>query len=178
MTRARVLVAGLITMGLLAIAGIAVASIPAPDGTINACYKNSTGALSVIDSASSCPNGTTPLSWSQTGPAGPAGPQGPAGAPGVSGWQVIINSANLEASTLPTHVVASCPSGKVVLGGGGYVGFGNQSSPPRSSVLQGSYPRVGPSGQFDEWEVLVRPVDNLGTELIPIFAFAICGNVT
>jgi hypothetical protein len=56
------------------------------------------------------------------------------------------------------------------------VGQGNQTN--RTTDLQGSYPRVAGEPQtFSEWEVLVRPLNNLGTG-VPVFVFAICGNVT
>ena len=45
-------------------AGVAYASIPGGDGVIHACYKTSNpaqGALMVIDSAATCPNGFTAL---------------------------------------------------------------------------------------------------------------------
>src|SRR5581483_10638436 len=80
-------------VGLAAVAGVAYASIPGSDGVIHGCYAK-TGALSVIDSAKRCPNGTTALNWNQqgpqgvpgaAGPAGPAGPQGPAGPAGPPG---------------------------------------------------------------------------------------------
>ncbi len=71
---------------LLAVSSIvAYASIPAPDGTITACYKPSDGKLFVIDSNSTCPSGTTSLTWNQTGPQGPTGATGPQGPAGVSG---------------------------------------------------------------------------------------------
>jgi hypothetical protein len=73
--RARLVIAGLLVLG--AVAGIAYASIPGPDGVIHGCYKTSTpaqGALITIDSAASCPSGYTALNWNQVGPQGPAGP--------------------------------------------------------------------------------------------------------
>src|SRR6266542_2753505 len=50
---------------VLALAGgAAYASIPAPDGSVHGCYKNSNpakGALITIDSSESCPSGYTAL---------------------------------------------------------------------------------------------------------------------
>lgn len=60
------LTAGL-ALGLVgAGAGVAFATIPDSSGTIHACYKNSTGALSVIDTGAgqSCGSGETALNWS------------------------------------------------------------------------------------------------------------------
>lgn len=77
----RTLIAGaLVAVGA---AGIAFATIPAQDGTIHACYKQSNGSLRVVETAADCGNNEVALSWSQTGPAGPAGPPGPAGAGGA-----------------------------------------------------------------------------------------------
>jgi hypothetical protein len=82
---------------------IATAAIVGPDGTINACYSQKSGALRVIDAGQLCDKFELPLQWNQngqkgdqgsqgpqgvagaTGPAGPQGPQGPAGAMGVQG---------------------------------------------------------------------------------------------
>lgn len=83
---------------------ITYASIPAPNGTINGCYKTNNpgqGALIVIDSNSACPNGTTSLNWNQTGPQGPAGPTGATGATGPQGPQGPAGMANSQSWTAP-----------------------------------------------------------------------------
>lgn len=104
-------VVGLVAGGF----GIASASIPASNGTIDGCY-NRAGSLRVIDSSATCPKGYKPLDWSQTGPQGPAGipgpqgPQGPAGnsapgalpsnaGPAVLGFQ---NTSVNEVTAIPT----------------------------------------------------------------------------
>jgi hypothetical protein len=57
--------------------GIAVASIPAGNGTISACYSSTTGALRVIDSPSKhCGSGEKPIRWNQSGPASLAALEG------------------------------------------------------------------------------------------------------
>jgi hypothetical protein len=63
----------------VAISGVAVASIPGPDGAIQGCYDNTSGALRVIDPGAgrSCSGAETALSWSQQGPAGPKGDPAP-----------------------------------------------------------------------------------------------------
>jgi hypothetical protein len=101
---------------LLAVGGgVAYASIPGPGGVVNACYKNSTGMLIVIDSAASCPTGYTALNWNQAGPPGPAGTNG---TNGVSGYEVVQGSVSVPADGGIHTGTISCPSGKVVLGGG------------------------------------------------------------
>jgi hypothetical protein len=54
-----------ITAAMLIGGGIAYASIPAADGTVNGCRKNTDGSLRAIDSAATCPNGWTALNWNQ-----------------------------------------------------------------------------------------------------------------
>src|SRR6266700_2222915 len=101
--------------------GSAYASIPAPGGTINGCYKTSgpgQGALIVIDSAAACPSGTTVLNWNQTGPQGPAGTNGTNGANGVSGYEVVAGTIEVSNNGSNHTGTISCPSGKVALGSG------------------------------------------------------------
>jgi hypothetical protein len=54
------------------------------------------------------------------GPAGPRGVPGPKGAPGVSGLQ-RVDAATSSSSANSKAVVATCPSGKRVVGGGAQV---------------------------------------------------------
>jgi hypothetical protein len=96
---------------MIMLGGLAVASIPSADGVINACRKNSTGDLRVIDSGASCPSGFTPLNWNQTGP------QGPAGADGVSGLETRRATATVDANSIKSAAVV-CSEGKKALGGG------------------------------------------------------------
>lgn len=105
-------------------AGIAFASIPAPDGTIDGCYKTSApgqGALAVIDSAATCPSGTTALNWNQTGPQGPAGPAGPQGPSGPRATSSVvtrdIHYSPSGASFADTQAV-DCTGGLLAINGG------------------------------------------------------------
>jgi glycine rich protein len=107
--------------------GAAFASIPAPNGVIDACYATkSPHTLRVIDSAQKCPSGTTALNWSIAGPPGPGG---------VDGIQEFTHSGTWTAPTGVTHVMveiwgagggggggsitSNCSSGAVGGGGGG-----------------------------------------------------------
>ena len=54
------------------------------------------------------------------GPAGPRGVPGPKGSPGVSGLQ-RVDSSTSSSSSNSKAVVATCPSGKRVVGGGAQV---------------------------------------------------------
>jgi len=75
--------AAVVTAAVVLAGGMAFASIPAPDGTINGCRKKADGSLRVIDSTATCPNGYTALNWNQTGPQGPNGDTGPSNGYGV-----------------------------------------------------------------------------------------------
>jgi type VI secretion system secreted protein Hcp len=69
---------------------VAIAAIPASDGTIHACYSTTapsgtaTGAVRIVDEGQACATGEQTLTWSQTGPTGPSGPAGPSGDSGSS----------------------------------------------------------------------------------------------
>ena len=82
-----ILIAGAVTLLLgagTAVAAAAVMSSPSPvssSGVIDACWTNAevNGSHIIVlqDQGTSCPKGTTPISWNETGPIGPAGPAGP-----------------------------------------------------------------------------------------------------
>jgi type VI secretion system secreted protein Hcp len=70
---------------------VAIAAIPAADGTIHACYSTTAtspalpGAVRIVDEGQSCAATEKALTFNQTGPAGPPGPEGDPGPPGDSG---------------------------------------------------------------------------------------------
>jgi type VI secretion system secreted protein Hcp len=67
---------------------VAIAAIPASDGTIHACYSTTgtvTGAVRIVDEGQNCATNEQSLTWNQTGPTGPAGPTGPPADTGSSG---------------------------------------------------------------------------------------------
>jgi hypothetical protein len=108
-------------IALLATAGsVAYATIPDSSGAIHACYRVKDGDLRVIDTAAgdACNHHEQPLTWNQTGPQGPAGPAGPQGQAGVSGYQVVAGPVIRVQRGDGGPVVAHCPDGKHVLGGG------------------------------------------------------------
>jgi Collagen triple helix repeat (20 copies) len=91
----RIIIAGATTLVLAAgssIASAAVMSSASPvdsSGVIHGCWTNSAIKGSHVfvlqDVGSSCPNGTTAISWDEQGPAGATGPSGPAGPTGPAG---------------------------------------------------------------------------------------------
>lgn len=93
-----------------------------------------------------------------TGPAGPAGPQGPAG---VSGRQVVENFVSVGMFTA-NEVTATCPAGKVPVGGGGRTGTG----PSSDGNITDSFPTA------DGWYVRAYNPGPFANTLLT--AFAIC----
>jgi hypothetical protein len=71
-----------------------------------------------------CGAGERRVSWKVTGETGPQGPAGATGAtgatgtPGVSGWETVSSTSASDSSN-PKQVIAYCPAGKKVVGGGG-----------------------------------------------------------
>jgi hypothetical protein len=91
----KIIIAGATALILAAGAGVATAatmSSPSPvdsSGVIHGCWTNAeiNGSHFFVlqDAGTSCPKGTTAISWNQQGPAGPTGPAGPAGPTGAAG---------------------------------------------------------------------------------------------
>lgn len=82
-------VAAITVAALTLVGGVAWATIPAADGTINGCYRVSEddqrGQLRVVNDPTTCRSNEAPIAWSQVGPQGEQGPKGAPGAPGTSG---------------------------------------------------------------------------------------------
>jgi Collagen triple helix repeat (20 copies) len=88
-------VGGIAMAGALAIGGNAAYGAVASSGPVSsagvvtACYTNAevNGSHVVVlqDAGTTCPKGTTAVSWNEQGPAGPPGPQGIQGAKGATG---------------------------------------------------------------------------------------------
>jgi hypothetical protein len=90
---------------MLAVGGVAYATIPDTGGAIHACFnpgaasKSNGTELKIIDRAvTSCGKGQEELVWSQSGPAGPKGDkgdpgeQGDPGEPGLPGTGGVLRS--------------------------------------------------------------------------------------
>jgi hypothetical protein len=159
--------------GVIAIAGgVAYASIPA-DGVVHGCYKTSTGALRVIDSAAeACNPSETALDWNVAGaqgPQGPPGPQGSAGPPGppgpagVSGWEIVRVARVAQPSTDLIWTV-NCSAGKKVVGGG-----------VTKQIIGDS--EVIESGPTDDGLGWTSGIDNLDDFPEPVTFYAICVSV-
>jgi Collagen triple helix repeat (20 copies) len=89
----RIVITGATALALVAggtAAGAAIAGSPVSrSGLIDGCYTNAAAngshAIVLQDQGTTCPKGSTPISWNQTGPQGPAGPVGPQGPKGDTG---------------------------------------------------------------------------------------------
>ena len=81
--RVPALIAG-VAIGAIVAGGIAYAAIPAPDGTINACYAKS-GNIRIVEQGETCKANEDPITWNQKGVKGDPGATGPAGATGPIG---------------------------------------------------------------------------------------------
>jgi Collagen triple helix repeat (20 copies) len=92
----RIMITGAAALALVfggTAAGATIAAGPVDgSGVIHGCWTsaavNGTHVFVLQDTGTSCPKGTTAITWNQKGPTGatgPAGPAGPAGPPGVQG---------------------------------------------------------------------------------------------
>ena len=164
-------VAAGIAVVTLAGAGIAYASIPGPDAIIHGCYKTSTGALRVVDSATAdCGKGEQAIQWNQAGPqgvpgaVGGVGPAGPTGADGgLSGHEIREGFEDTIDPNALTRVEALCLGGQVVVGGGFY------TNSPSANAFQDMPLDNGGNG----WQVRIyNPTSNPVT----VQAYALCVN--
>lgn len=78
-------------IGSFAAVGLLVVMVPiakfatTSPGVLEACVNPGNGDMRLVDSATSCHNNESRVSWNITGPTGPPGPQGPAGDQGPPG---------------------------------------------------------------------------------------------
>jgi hypothetical protein len=62
-----------LTALVVALGGVAYATIPDSNGTIHGCYQKPSGNLRVVESSSQCRGDEQSLDWNQQGPPGPPG---------------------------------------------------------------------------------------------------------
>jgi hypothetical protein len=154
---------------VLAAAVAATAAIPDANGVIHGCRNLKSGVLRVIDTdkGQTCSKDEAALTWNQTGPQGPAGP------PGISGYEVVSQTITAETQGVP--VVAQCPPGKRVLGGGGGSGeAANGNNTNYDMVLTESRPMYPPD--VDGWYVKLQAV-NGAQGPFRVTAFAVCATI-
>lgn len=115
-------------------AGLAMAAIPAADGTLNGCYARngqligaSKGDLRVVDEGERCRSHENAVSWSQRGPQGAPGPQGTPGRDGAQGP---------PGPTARTEVFFASMNGLITVENPGVVVV-SKELPPGSYVVEG-----------------------------------------
>jgi hypothetical protein len=114
-----------LTLSIAALVVAVFGSTPVGEAALNALPRNSVGPQQLKNNAVTSVKvrnrsllaidfrrGQIPQ-----GPPGPAGPAGPTGPPGLAGLQSVFTTSAINSSTTRT-LTASCPSGKVALGGG------------------------------------------------------------
>ena len=158
---------------VVALGGVAYATIPDSGGVIRGCF-DSGGNLKVIDTGKgqSCAKGFTPLNWNQQGPKGDTGaqgPAGPAGANGVSGYDVETRSISIPPGGSQTGV--QCPNGKAAISGGwdGQFGVSLLFSFPETS-------QPGASTPDDVWHFGFD--QEAGVPQVSLTLYAICVNAS
>ena len=102
------------------------------------------------------------------GPAGPRGLPGPKGAPGVSGLE-RVDASTSSSSANSKSVVATCPSGKRVIGGGAQA-TGNGAN--KVSINQNF-----PDSAGNKWNAQAVEVVSTGQPW-QLQAFGLCANVS
>ena len=102
------------------------------------------------------------------GPAGPRGLPGPKGAPGVSGLE-RVDAATSSSSANSKSVVATCPSGKRVIGGGAQA---TGSGANKVSINQNF-----PDSSGNKWNAQAVEVVSTGQSW-QLQSYALCANVS
>jgi hypothetical protein len=150
---------------LVALADVAVASIPGPGPgrVIKACYSKRTGGLRVIDSKKSCSaKRERTLRWNQQGKQGSPGVQGPSGATNIVLHQGAFATGN---------AVIQCPSGERAVGGGGLVGTNTNHLIQSAPVDSGGVPTNGATSTG--W--LAAAADSTGATAL-VSPFVVCAS--
>jgi hypothetical protein len=176
-------VAGAVAIvAVVAGAGIAYASIPGSDGVINGCYKPSTGALRVVDSATpACSKGEQSIRWNQTGPqgltgaTGPTGPQGPQGPAGTGGLSTVRLNTAYRFSSSPIEAGASKQVDVTCVGNERLVGGGYEVVPGDRDFVTIVRNSPSPNGT---WTVIAQTTGAYdGSSQWILDAYAICATV-
>jgi hypothetical protein len=149
------------------------AALPATGNTAGDAYiVTATGHLHVWDGAAWIDTGLVRGPDGPQGPTGPTGPQGPAGptgatgpAGGLAGYEIVTGA---PVAIVPADIIkvvsASCPAGKVAVGGG--VSFSN---PERGVAVAESLPTALGAG----WTVTVQ---NFFPESNSATPYAVCAS--
>jgi hypothetical protein len=123
---------------------------------IYGCVKNSSGTIRIVSDTAKCKGNETSISWNETAPSG------------VSGYQMVHNM-ECVGKGVHAHVVAECPTGKKVLGGG----FLLEYPPDILLYLSGPLDPVSFNPSDHMWSVIVTVSAN-SPGCRQVSAFAIC----
>lgn len=168
----KILMILILILSVVFVAGIALASIPGPDGVIHGCYKTSNpavGTVIVIDSAASCPSGFAALNWNQIGPLGPQGPAGPQGDPGQQRYYEAPMQHEVMIPGGTFNALLECDDGDIAVSGGYY--FGGHTG---TGYVAADHPVYGGPVQTKQWFVQIRSTD---TDPADAYAFARCADL-
>jgi hypothetical protein len=182
------------------IAAAAVKSSPGPvdsSGVIHGCWTNAelngSHVFVLQNSGTTCPKGTTAISWNQTGAQGPAGPAGatgpagqagPAGATGLTGPQ---GPAGPAGATGPAGNSTAGPGGldvTVVSDGDSYIGvdydFATAECPASAPYLLGgdasSFPPAGALTASEPYDFTTGTTVNGTNTLTPFTGTEVSGD--
>ena len=141
---------GLAAAVLLAFGSLARAE---PEGSpvIKACVNPKTGDVRIPSGGRGCDRWEQSVRWNVRGP---RGPQGPAGSPGTPG--VIAETTPIPANTSEESLLAFCPDGTTLTGGGFEIDRGDLS-------VVASAPVVNPAGALVAWRAgFTNATDEVG----------------
>jgi Collagen triple helix repeat (20 copies) len=141
--------------GLLAAGGLAVALVagggtalatttgPVSGGVITGCYTNAevngSHALVLQDAGTTCPKGTSAVTWNEQGTAGPTGPAGPTGATGPPGPAGPSGAVGAQGPAGPAGATGA-------IGATGATGATGQTGPAGPAGPAGATGPQGPPG--------------------------------
>jgi hypothetical protein len=150
--RRRSILIAAVTVAVLAIGGVAYATVVDSTGVIHGCVTNAgvngSHALVVQDTGTSCPKGTSSLNWNQAGPGG-----GSVGVATRTFSGTGTGSAGALCDPVTTHNRVTTSGYSTVVGGGGEVTEGTGSLKASDTFGTGSGNSNGDSSSQSGWTV-------------------------
>jgi hypothetical protein len=152
---------------IVALSGVAYATIPSSSGLIHGCYSKLTGALRVINAPTqACASYQVPISWDQTGQQGP---------PGSTSTDVVTSDESIGGPG-GTSLVLACPTGDVALSGGWeFPDFPDLSmlTSMSDSAYGSSSPASGGPSEPNQWDFFVQN-NNTTAPPSPVLLSVVC----
>jgi hypothetical protein len=123
---------------IVALGGVAFASIPDSSGTIHACFQQTNGQLRVVESDASCRKSERALSWNQIGPTGPTGPTGGAaeGARTLTQGGTVAPGDTMALLEIPgvVRITLRCPGPDDFAGGVKHYNYRAENLDPNDAI--------------------------------------------